>query len=421
MVWGLRGFCFLGGCRFQVLSFFREGDLVKNCRFYVGMGMIALGVALCDSPSEPTEVTTEEQQEDNVVDSTADSVGVVRYAQYRWAPDEEIQQFVGTNTNNYKLIFCENDSVIVVVDFSKPLVYDSTSGDSVRYRYSLKKPGGYENYKVDSPIPNVSGTLVVYWLHSPGETPVAFVQALTPDSEPGIISKPGTHPHWFIDPYTHQAYVVYTDRASVASGDLAPSVEGATYRRMINYKTGQLFGHPEEILDMPFIGGMSEGGRYIGTAENDVAIYDLNKNRLSIAAHSDTIRVQGTDPSMSNDEKHPDWMLFLPIGDVSELSYATSAPAVEIMERRYMMIVDKDQVVQWYAAAPSGYEQWRDPEWTNHPKVAIASAGVEGDSENSYDIFLVRMDRDANSTLCLSTGDAKFTATASPYFWIGDL
>lgn len=394
---------------------------MKTCKLFVCLGIVVLMLTACDSPNEPTDARRDKPPNEQVEDTASDSTVTVAPVQYRWASDEEIQRFVGTDANNYKLMFCENDSVIVVVDFSKPLVYDSVSGDSVRYQFYLKKPEGYENYKVDSPIPNVSGTLVVYWLDFPEASPVACVQALSPDSEAGIISEPGAHPHWYIDSYTHQAYAVYTDRAFVASGNLAPSVGAATYRQLINYKTGQLFGPPEEILDMPFIGGMSEGGRYIGTAETDVAIYDLDKQRLSIAVHPDTPRVQGIDPSMSNDETHPDWMLFLPTGDLRKLSYANSAPGGEIMERRYIMIVDKDLAVQWYTAAPSGYEQWRDPEWTNHPSVAVAAAKAEGNSENSYDIFLVRMDRDANSTLRLSVGEANLTAIASPYFWIGDL
>lgn len=173
-------------------------------------------------------------------------------------------------TRNVKIVYHSGpmESQIKCVDYT-------TTPPSV---FSLKKPEGRETWWVESPLVSPDGDCVAYSCAQRlnGTEYEAYVQHLSPGSEPMLVSSIGSAPHWWVNPSTGSTYIVYTTIQGNYLVTTLPSFEtrengtaGYTLRVPVELGSGGnaviQSQQTDTLARYPFKGGLSPDGKYLAT------------------------------------------------------------------------------------------------------------------------------------------------------------
>ncbi len=189
-----------------------------------------------------------------------------------------IASFFGTD--HVKLVYSATakSGTLYFVDFS----------ESDPSPHPLEKPAGKENWHCASPIISPDGNWVAYHCFfnpSIGESYSSYIQKLKPGSMPLLIAEGASDPHWWKDPFTGIYYIVYsvtygayfseydyTDRyietAGIAGLTLKQRLRGPWQDAPLHAGplAPDLSSAPDTLIRLPFKGGISLDGWYLGTA-----------------------------------------------------------------------------------------------------------------------------------------------------------
>jgi hypothetical protein len=324
-----------------------------------------------------------------------------------------IRDFLGLSHYSFKLAFTRKaDQSIYVVDFSR--IETDNDGQHVSPKVYRFKAEGIP----DSPLFSPDGEWITYFVRLDATVQKSYVRKISDNSTSIEVAAQGTDPHFWEDS-SGRLYVVYSDRYQVNLNELPVITGYATYRQEINGETGALTGDRQDLLDMPFNGGLSKDGRYLSTGYSDGAFYDLKNDVLHRVNYDATLGgMQICNASISPDSVHTDWMLFLPFVGAQKLDYSgvETSPGM-VKKHEYLFVVDKENKVRWQRAFPDGYYQWQDPEWTNEFNFIVALAKVvSNENDTRHDCFLIRQSDKA--VIRLTTDEFRLDGSATPAFWI---
>ena len=192
---------------------------------------------------------------------------------------EFIEQFFGTTQFKFVYVLPQKAGTIYYVDYCAP-------GEPVPV--PLQKPGGKENQECGSPLVSPDGNWVTYHCFSnsaQGTQYSSYIQRLKPDSRPVLIANGASDPHWWIDIYNNNNYnIVYTVTKGAYFSDYNYSdplieetgVAGATLKKHLKGTPADVPAHvgtldidaaaPDTLVRLPFKGGLSRDGYFLGTA-----------------------------------------------------------------------------------------------------------------------------------------------------------
>lgn len=168
------------------------------------------------------------------------------------------------------------------------LHYVDYTNDSTPRPQPLRKPEGRENWQCASPLISPDGNWVTYHCCSNptfGTYYASYIQRLSPEAEPILIAEDASDPHWWVDPISDVYYLIYTATFGeyfssydftdtiVTSGRLA----GCTLKQPLSGTWKQVPSHigslalpdnipPDTLIHLPFKGGLSRDGFFLGTA-----------------------------------------------------------------------------------------------------------------------------------------------------------
>ncbi len=144
--------------------------------------------------------------------------------------------------------------------------------------FTLKKPEGRETWWTESPLISPGGDWVTYSCaeRANGSVYEAYLQHLSPNSEPVLISSSGSAPHWWVNPSSGSPYIIYTSIPGHYLVTAIPSFEnglngehGSTLRVPVDLDAmgrAQIQSREAEtIAGFPFKGGLSPDGKYLAT------------------------------------------------------------------------------------------------------------------------------------------------------------
>jgi hypothetical protein len=192
---------------------------------------------------------------------------------------EYIQQFFGTTRFRFVYTLPANTGTLYYLDYS---------GAGEPTPVSLVKPAGKESWYCSSPLISPDGNWVTYHCFvnsSKGGYYSSYIQRLQPGSKAVLIADAASDPHWWVDPFTREYYIVY----AVTTGDYfteydfsdpvieATGVAGSTKKQHLKGSwmdgpehMGGLFpdkdNAPYTLVRLPFKGGMSRDGYFLSTA-----------------------------------------------------------------------------------------------------------------------------------------------------------
>jgi hypothetical protein len=192
---------------------------------------------------------------------------------------EQVQQFFGTNKFKFVYTLPAKTGTLYSLDYS---------GDQDPSPVPLAKPEGKESWSCASPLISPDGNWVTYHCFinsSKGNMYSSYIQRLKPDSKAILIAEEASDPHWWVDPFTHEYYIIY----SMTLGDYfteydfsdplveANSLAGTTKKQLLK---GSWMDGPEHmggltvdkesapytLIRLPFKGGLSRDGYFLSTA-----------------------------------------------------------------------------------------------------------------------------------------------------------
>jgi hypothetical protein len=191
---------------------------------------------------------------------------------------EYVQQFFGTTQFKFVYSMPERVGTLYYIDYS-------VAGEPVPV--PLPKPAGRETWSCASPLVSPDGNWVAYHCFansSKGNLYSTYIQRLQPGAVPVLVADGASDPHWWVDPFTKEYFVVY----SVTKGDYFtdydfsdPTVEssdvGATIKQHLSGSWMDGPAHigglvvdkeraPYTLVRLPFKGGLSRDGYFLGTA-----------------------------------------------------------------------------------------------------------------------------------------------------------
>jgi hypothetical protein len=210
------------------------------------------------------------------------SQGIVTAATYDttgFVKKEHVRQFF--NTSRVKVVYALPSRVgtLYFVD------YDG-AGEPVPV--ALPKPVGRESWSCASPLVSPDGDWVAYHCFansSKGNLYASYIQRLLPGAVPVLVADAASDPHWWVDPFTKEYYIVYT----VTHGEYfteydfsdpaveARSVAGKTVKQRLKGSWMDGPAHmggltvdagtpPYTLVRLPFKGGLSRDGYFLSTA-----------------------------------------------------------------------------------------------------------------------------------------------------------
>ncbi|MBN2037608.1 MAG: hypothetical protein JW768_12775 [Chitinispirillaceae bacterium] len=212
------------------------------------------------------------------------SGGTVAGAQYDsngFVMREYVEQFFGTTQLKFVYVLPKRSGTLFYVDYSL---------EQGPVPIPLTKPVSREAWECESPLISPDGNWVAYHCYqrgssTRGEGYSSYIQRLKPGSIPVLIADKASDPHWWVDPTTNVYYIVYT----VTVGDYfsqydytnplieANGVAGATMKQRLRGSWVDGPSHmgglevdtdvqPYILVRLPFKGGLSRDGWYLGTA-----------------------------------------------------------------------------------------------------------------------------------------------------------
>ncbi|MBN1575984.1 MAG: hypothetical protein JW913_05490 [Chitinispirillaceae bacterium] len=192
---------------------------------------------------------------------------------------EDVERFFGTTRVKFVYTLPGESGMLYFVD------YAPDTGPSPQ---PLSKPAGGENWYCASPLVSPDGGWVAYHCFTnPSKGPYysSYIQRLKPGSTPRLIADGASDPHWWVDPFTGDYYIIYTviyddyfteydfTDSSVGRGNLA----GCTLKRRLTGAWADVPAHmgtlaadasspPDTLIRLPFKGGLSADGYFLCTA-----------------------------------------------------------------------------------------------------------------------------------------------------------
>jgi len=199
---------------------------------------------------------------------------------------DNIQQFFGTTQFKYVYTLPEaQGGALYFIDYSAP-------GEPLPVR--LQKPAGKESWQCASPLISRDGNWIAFHCFqnaAQGYGYASYIQKLQAGSAPLFIADRASDPHWWIDPISGAYNIVY----SITKGEYFTSVDfidstianagttGATVmQRLSGSGAGELTidvnAKPDTLARLPFKGGRSRDGNFLGTAYKYAYIMRLGVN-----------------------------------------------------------------------------------------------------------------------------------------------
>jgi hypothetical protein len=192
---------------------------------------------------------------------------------------EHIKQFFGTTRFKFVYALPAKNGTLYYLDYSD---------DNDPLPVPLAKPAGKESWYCSSPLISPDGNWITYHCFvnsSQGGYYSSYIQRLQPGSKAVLVADAASDPHWWVDPFTREYYIVYT----VTNGEYfceydfsdpaveANGVAGATKKKHLK---GSWMDGPEHmgglvpdednvpytLVRLPFKGGLSRDGYYLSTA-----------------------------------------------------------------------------------------------------------------------------------------------------------
>ncbi len=181
---------------------------------------------------------------------------------------------------------------------SRTIFYLDYSRNNSPSPVPLQKPEGYSNWDCNSPLISPDGDWVTYHCYgssTQGRGYNTFIQRLAPDTEAHLIAEEASDPHWWADPISGDYFIIYasTPGAYFTQYDFSDSdvekqvLAGTTYKQRLKSSRNDdssLIGElkadsssaPFALIHLPFKGGLSNDGRYLGTAYKFAYILKLD-------------------------------------------------------------------------------------------------------------------------------------------------
>ncbi len=219
-------------------------------------------------------------------------------------------------------------------------------------------------------------------------------------------------PKWWTNPSSGDTFVVYVNSAS--QDQSAAWKQEKTLRRQI--VGGAFSGSPEVLCDTgSFYGGLSADGRFLATGYKNAYAFNLITNDLywyflpPINGLSDTVQVCNV--SISPQIDRPDEIMFLDFGSNGKTSSIVGKPyGPHAIIFTCNSALNSADAIRWYET-PTGFNQWNEVKWSNHPNFSAAIAPGTADQDETS-IFALNL----TTKECLSIASGKDLNDA--YIWI---
>jgi uncharacterized protein (TIGR02171 family) len=268
-------------------------------------------------------------------------------------------------------------------------------------------------FSVNSPTISPDGNHIAFSTGSEGTGGVSHVYILNPDSQPGqpkmLSIDSGFVPRWCVDKGTGDTCLVYTSSSIDNASALWPL--SRTYRQCMRGDSAA----GAALMIIPngsFHGGLSANGQFIATGFTKCIMRDLASNETKqlfqcpFNGKDQTGSVQTCNLSICPDSLHNNRCMFLDFGSAKPSTLVGSAYGVH----QYIFIADfSGRVISWYGS-PAGEKEWDNPEWTNHPNFAIATA--RDATDNAHAIYAINLG--TGSYLKIIEGTNLF----QPFLWV---
>lgn len=213
----------------------------------------------------------------------------IRYDQNGVVDLQSLSSFFGTGNVIYTFSLASKSGSIFYIDYSKSPV-----------PVKLPKPQGKESWICHSPLISPDGNWITYHCYlipAQGLQYASYIQRIAPDSKPILIAEEASDPHWWVDIYNNNAYYIiysYTPGSYFLETDFlssATEVDGSsgftlkqkltgTWRPDAPAHAGGLSPdntiQPDTLIKLPFKGGLSPDGRFLGTAYKYAYILQLD-------------------------------------------------------------------------------------------------------------------------------------------------
>jgi len=149
----------------------------------------------------------------------------------------------------------------------------------------IPRPAGKDDYYLESGLISPDGRWIAYNCYQNLEQIEAYAQQLTADSRPFLIEPRAADPHWWRHP-DGRLFIVYSTTGGVTKGDLAAITDGSlgyTMKQEVRlfpegpaYMQFEKINQPQELVNLPFKGGLSPDGFSLCTGYEFAFIYNFN-------------------------------------------------------------------------------------------------------------------------------------------------
>jgi formylglycine-generating enzyme required for sulfatase activity len=266
-----------------------------------------------------------------------------------------------------------------------------------------------------SPTISPNGAFVAY--SSKGETGFSGASTVTVrrliSSEKGNRSSPSASafvPRWWVDQNILDTFIIFPN--NTISNDDPLWKTGKTYRQKV--AGGRFVDLPKVICDTgAFNGGLSYDGVFLATGYKKAHVLNLTSNDLynyfDSSKNGTSHSIQVCNVSMNPGFDNQDEIIFLDFGCPTISSIVGKSYGIHAI----IFTATSADSIHWYEI-PSGYDQWEDLEWSNHPRFAVAVAQTNADAEKSS-IFCI----DLQNRAYLKIAEGK--NIREPFLWIDPL
>jgi hypothetical protein len=237
-----------------------------------------------------------------------------------------------------------------------------------------------------------------------------FVRRLDGKASPPIRIGPGFIPRWWIDPDSHETFLVYTTSASDDSQDRW----NATLTLMRKWAGSTASDDIVALVpDGAFHDGRSLDGRWMATGFRLLKIHDgSNGSVRTLFTAPQNGKAPGDTSQVCNVSMAPDStgrMLFLDFG--YEGKSAVTGSFYDIHAVAFLGDA-QGNVLRWFPA-PAGERGWQDLEWSN--RTGFAVSGAEDKAGGHGHLYL--LDLTSGSATRMASG----TWLTMPSLWLGEV